>query len=462
MKFSVIILLFLILCQTPNIYSQSTWFQINPYPQARSLNAVKFIDQNTGIACGDSGVIIRTTNGGLNWSMNVMQERTSLKAISFADAQTGFICGAKKLNSLIFKTINSGVSWEAINTGVPMQYNSIFFVNQNTGYACGGLGNLSGKLLKTTDSGNSWNLILQDSNIFYQVFFPDELTGYITGRNSRFLKTINAGANWTAINNISPSISSLFFTSSNTGFCSGFYGPVFKTTNAGVNWTQQDLLGIKKFYFYSEQIGFGIGSTGIIKTTNNGDNWVVLNTNPSHIFNDMHFFNESTGYVIGSRTNYGGIITKTTDGGNTWLNIDTGYYDYLYGIDFATNDLGYITGYNGTILKTTNGGITFNNFSNSILPKEFLLLQNYPNPFNPKTIINYELPASHGERITSFVTLKVYDVLGNEVASLVNERENAGAYEVEFDGSNLSSGIYFYRLEADGNIIDTKRMVFLK
>jgi len=88
-------------------------------------------------------------------------------------------------------------------------------------------------------------------------------------------------------------------------------------------------------------------------------------------------------------------------------------------------------------------------------PDSYLLKQNYPNPFNPSTIISWQLPES------KFVTLKIYDVLGNEVASLVNEEKPAGNYEVEFNATNLSSGIYYYKLVA-GNFIDVKKMILLK
>ena len=82
-------------------------------------------------------------------------------------------------------------------------------------------------------------------------------------------------------------------------------------------------------------------------------------------------------------------------------------------------------------------------------------MQNFPNPFNPITTIKYQIPK------LSFVTLKVYDVLGKEIAILVNEEKSAGEYEIEFDGNNLTSGIYFYRLQA-GNFVETKKMVILK
>lgn len=95
-----------------------------------------------------------------------------------------------------------------------------------------------------------------------------------------------------------------------------------------------------------------------------------------------------------------------------------------------------------------------NIISNNI-PDKYTLHQNYPNPFNPNTKIRYQL-VSGGD-----ITLKVYDVLGNEAAILVDKKQNAGSYEVEFDGSRLASGIYFYKLES-GNFIETKKMILLK
>jgi hypothetical protein len=88
-------------------------------------------------------------------------------------------------------------------------------------------------------------------------------------------------------------------------------------------------------------------------------------------------------------------------------------------------------------------------------PTEYRLFQNYPNPFNPTTTIRYNLPAS------GFVSLKVYDVLGREVSSLVNERQTAGSYESRFNAANLPSGMYFYRLQS-GTFTETRKMLLVK
>ena len=87
--------------------------------------------------------------------------------------------------------------------------------------------------------------------------------------------------------------------------------------------------------------------------------------------------------------------------------------------------------------------------------KEYILNQNYPNPFNPSTSIQYAISSKQ------LVTLKVYDILGSEVATLVNEGKSVGAYEIKFDASKLSSGVYFYQLKA-GNFVDTKKMILIK
>lgn len=117
-----------------------------------------------------------------------------------------------------------------------------------------------------------------------------------------------------------------------------------------------------------------------------------------------------------------------------------------------------------TVNGTSSGNGTFcnapvdvedENKEDLVTPKEFSLSQNYPNPFNPSTVIKYQLP------ISSQVTIKVYDILGDEIAILVNEEKPTGFYEVEFNASRLSSGFYIYKISV-GSFVSTKKMILLR
>ncbi|MBE0538437.1 MAG: T9SS type A sorting domain-containing protein [Ignavibacterium sp.] len=111
--------------------------------------------------------------------------------------------------------------------------------------------------------------------------------------------------------------------------------------------------------------------------------------------------------------------------------------------------------YDSLAYGSINYGITDVEEPNSFIPENFSLFQNYPNPFNPSTKISWQSPVS------SHQSLKIFDVLGNEVATLINEYKSAGSYEIDFNASSLSSGIYFYRLQA-GSFVQSKKMVLIK
>jgi len=136
----------------------------------------------------------------------------------------------------------------------------------------------------------------------------------------------------------------------------------------------------------------------------------------------------------------------------------------------CTEDSGYIFSTLGCVINGVVYGdtaLTGVSQINSSTPENFSLSQNYPNPFNPNTVINYSIP-SNVKGQTSNVKLVIYNATGQEVATLVNQKQNAGSYEVEFNGEGLPSGIYFYRIAVhsdkleSGNFSDTKRMILLK
>ena len=160
------------------------------------------------------------------------------------------------------------------------------------------------------------------------------------------------------------------------------------------------------------------------------------------ILNNMTFSTTETYNAINSIT-AGPNFTITSSG-----NVTFGTPNVNLMGEFVIESGGLFTVVNGIV----NGIETLDDY---VLPTEFDLYQNYPNPFNPTTTFNYQVPE------ISFITLKVYDVLGNIIANIVNEEKTAGKYQVEFDGSSLASGIYFYQLQA-GSFIETKKMVLMK
>ncbi|MEJ2616292.1 MAG: T9SS type A sorting domain-containing protein, partial [Ignavibacteriaceae bacterium] len=154
--------------------------------------------------------------------------------------------------------------------------------------------------------------------------------------------------------------------------------------------------------------------------------------------------------------------------GNTFMGCSS--LDYGGGIAIDGSDNFYVTGYSGATWGSpiiSHAGVSDAfavkfNYSNIVdveidlgLPTEFELSQNYPNPFNPTTTIKYSIPK------TSYVTLKVYDILGKEVATLLNKDKSAGNYQVKFNASNLPSGVYFYRIKA-GSFNQVRKMLLIK
>jgi hypothetical protein len=209
-----------------------------------------------------------------------------------------------------------------------------------------------------------------------------------------------------------------------------------------------------------------------LKYTDAGDTvWVKRNDSPSTYDQNHKCKADANGDVYISGTRYNGtnddwvmLKYKGTDGTLLWtvvFNHPANNSDYA--IDCALDNSGglYATGFvnynNGnsdiyTVKYQSTIGIKK---ISSEIPSSFLLSQNYPNPFNPKTIINFQLPMSN------YVKLNIYDALGREVATLVNEQLNPGTYEVEWNAGNYPSGTYFYKLQT-GSFSETKKMLIVK
>jgi hypothetical protein len=288
------------------------------------------------------------------------------------------------------------------------------------------------------------------------------------------LKTSNAGQNWV---NIAPDINNSYFWIRVSGnnillYCNSDsayeHRFLYKSINGGSNWNRIyfDSTPVFTISFLNDQTGwvFNHYESNLIfyKTTNGGNNWSKnhYNTDENGPIGKFTFVNENIGYAA----TYAYEIIKTTDGGHNWFAQVNQLGDYTVDVSFINPYTGWVICFAGTIFKTTDGGSTYINSGNVNIPVKFSLYQNYPNPFNPTTKIKFDVaqhtpyPLSRGEK----TVLKVYDILGKEVATLVNEALQPGTYEITFDGSNLASGIYFYQLAINNEQLAVKKMVLLK
>jgi len=430
LKIFLKILFLLILTQTES-YSQQYWLTQNS-PTSRNLTSVFFTDSLTGWIGGDSGLVLHTTDKGKSWRSQNSNVNNSIHSLYFLNDQRGF-----------------ALSYEFDNT--PPAY-------------------FGTRVLTTSNGGNTWNQSLfPDSNVFLSsIYFIDSLKGFTGGSNGIIFYTTNTGQTW--MESVIDSgfafgfpIIDIEFYDNEIGFASGgsfdIAGQMFKTTDGGLNWKSVivgpepvlDLHIVDSLNILCAGGDFEYGAS-IVSTTNSGTNW---------IYNELGVFGISN--AIGYRTqneiwvsmNLIDSFLLSTDGGYNWDLLPTPGSTILSDMTFTDYRNGWAVGKNGVILKYNSSLINIHSTGN-FTPESFTLYQNYPNPFNPETIINYELG------IRNDVSLKVYNALGMEVAVLVNENKPAGRYSVTFDGSGLSSGIYYYSLFTEGALLDTKRMVLLK
>ncbi len=479
-----------------------SWYKVES-GTFQSLNDISFSDNQNGMIVGDRGVVLKTSDGGLSWSAINIQTLNYLKAIALSNTDHGVSVGWNfYLPNLSLYHISAGGSiWQdRVSAVTRKKVKSISFSDLNNGLAVGD----SGTLLHTTDGGGTWTRRLQGSLFesagvpFSSVCFIDDFVGMVVGGGGVILRTLDGGVNWTTqTSGVTHSLNDMFFFNPAEGIVVGSNGTILQTTNGGNDWfnnsgyTSKSLNSISFSNAYEGNIvgdngiilyttnrgidwlprtsgtkirlnsvslqsnfGVAVGEQGIILLTNDaGNSWSKQTSVITNTLNEVYFIDDYVGIAVGLQ----GSIIRTTDGGLTWVILPSGTNNSLYGVSILNGNIGTVVGDYGTILRTTSGVSSVDDFLQSQIPLEYSLHQNYPNPFNPSTTIRYELPRE------SFVTLKVFNLLGQEVALLVNEKKEAGKHNFELRTSDfgLSSGVYFYRLIAD-KFIETKKLLLLK
>ncbi|MBZ0198380.1 MAG: T9SS type A sorting domain-containing protein [Ignavibacteriaceae bacterium] len=204
--------------------------------------------------------------------------------------------------------------------------------------------------------------------------------------------------------------------------------------------------------FINCDVGFAVGDY-IYKTTDGGTSW-LKKTDIDDIIKSIVHIPPSSFYAC----SIGGLLYSSSDNGETWSTKTKN--KTFTSLTINNSNILFAAGTNGVLLSTNPPITTEVKLSDKSSPNNFILYQNYPNPFNPSTTIKYSIPKRVNSQ-SSIVNLKVYDVLGREITTLINKELAPGNYEVEFNASSLASGVYFYRLEA-GSFIQTKKMILLR
>ncbi|HEY3250106.1 MAG TPA: T9SS type A sorting domain-containing protein [Ignavibacteria bacterium] len=419
----------------------------------RVFKDISFYNTQVGYIVSELGGVFKTTDGGDNWTaiMNLgfPYYWYGVNAIS---ADTVVISGFNNqgpINTGVVRwTLNGGTNWSAdIVLTRPLSgvgwLDRVHFFNQNTGIVMNGL---SGDCYYTSTGGkdsSAWTFItVYPSSGWIAGNIDAQANGNVYATGIRFAKSTNYGLNWTT----SSSADNVFdggvdFLDNNNlfGWTGGgqisdpVSGWTHRTTDGGTTWGPRQLVfpyPVRAVYFFDQNTGFAIGGNlyqnagGIYSTSNGGANWNLDNSTGAEMFS----------------MDYKAISPDSMD---VW----------------CVGSTGGGTGYTGKLYKARIQNLVGINLINSEVPKEFKLYQNYPNPFNPLTKIKFQVPA--GAQYIEPVQLIIYDILGNEIQTLVNKNLQPGTYEITFDGKNLSSGVYFYRLNLE-KYSEIRKMILVK
>lgn len=416
------------------------------------------------------GVFV-SSDYGISWNqLNFLD--VPISAIAIGRENKIFAASSEQYSALFFTSDDRGNSWHKVND----------IVGSTTSISCNENGRIltcSGNPFYSKDDGNSWSSYSVGVSVGIGVLLPNNIAfvgGYVNGQkvsSIRIYRSNIEGNTWTNIlQDVYQKVKKLNASDNNFIFAltdSYAYYPggggaeyVIRSTDNGDTWQKVLVINNKDSWTrenweYLESLGcspngsvFVSSSKGLYRTTDYGNSWNKIDSSITLSSLKNFVFNKS-GNIF---TNNGKCIFKSIDNGTTWRCIDS----VLKVTAMAVDNEGYLyvgTDRQGIFRSADATSVGIDNTINHFLPAEYFLSQNYPNPFNPETKISYQLP------VFEHVTLKVYDLLGREVAKLVDEAKEAGIYEVKFNGINLPSGVYFYRLKS-GSFINTKKFVLMR
>lgn len=430
------LVLILMLFISANVFAQSGWVDVSNPLSYGNLKKIYFFSENNFLVTTNSNYYLTSSDAGSTWIKNTLNfDSAAFTEYVYSAPNVIFASKILTLNprtDQLLKSTNNGISFDTINYTNYFYWNNLNFINAQTGFVVKRYYSTSGTdfLLRTSNGGLTWDTSYKFIRAFAINFGSTEsFEGYKIGPVDIGYATYVRG-----------------------------YGPpgpyydctIKKTTNGGITWGSALPINTSgesyRAVVYSDSSWvYFMRVTKLLRYKSTSS---LIDT-ISNLNGTYYFKNRKEGFCY-SNTNF----LSTKDSSHSWQELP--FINGITVISFYNNSTGFVLTSGGKIYKTVDGGVLVSQISTKS-PDNFSLQQNYPNPFNPSTRINYEL------KITNYVSLKVFDLLGKEVASLVNEKQSAGSYAVDFNSSeyNLPSGIYFYTLTA-GEFKETRKLVLIK
>ena len=395
----------------PDSYTQK-WYR-QPLNYWQRWYDVKFSDSLTGFVVGEHGTVIKTTDAGGTWQESYVGLSLPLKSVTMPSLNNIIVAGA---NGSLYSSKDTGRSWTRLNLGTAKNINRIFFDSAQVGWIFGE----KGLLMRSTNGGIDWVTWTVDSakNIIGMIKHGSN-SNTVYFDDGSYLTTSDSGSTWT----------------------SGTIGTKRKLTNAIILGNQHWI----------------VGDSGLVLFSPTGSTYNDISIPTTDKIHDLFVINPTTLYAACD----GGKIFYTTNNGVNWYSQYTADSHDFYAITFTDSSHGFAVGNSGSVLKTiSTGTVTQVKDIASKMPEEFRIYPNYPNPFNPTTTIRYDLPS------TSRVKLRIYNILGQVIATLVDEVQTSGYKSVTWRADNSPSGIYFYSIIADGMngkiLYDVRKMILIR
>ena len=423
------------------------------------------IDSTNALLIGTNEGIYHSTDLGQTWSPRMTGLRTP---------SIGNVCALS--NGAIFATNNPGGAFLSTDFGTTwarlqsrdLNNFSVFrtFISNQQGFLFAGT---SGHVYRSTNSGVDWDTLGNGLPSFTDIkrFALDSLGSIYAAGNYGVYKSTNNGNDWSNLisvftANMDISNSGLLLISTCTlGFENDYVYNVYRSSDHGITWTS-----------INNGLGLTVNgpSVGPLAVSPDGECYIVISssTSPTSLFRSRDFGNNWVRLNFDSTVNVSQIVVnsegkvflggngvyRSTDNGNNWTTVVTGLRQTTVSSLSISNSGYLLAGTNDGVYRSVQATTSVLS-SISDLPLSNSLSQNYPNPFNPSTTISFALPSR------SFVTLRIFDVLGREVSTIVSGELEAGHYTRQWNAANITSGVYFCRLQS-GTYSETKRLMLLK